>query len=101
MIKIDSDKKLTGFYRKITLSKTKYLEVQKKANSLITNDCNFFLSRMYLASDDGSQNTFVYQPTLDMLELKNTKLMIMFLVGNQIEYIILNLSHYILLSYVA
>ena len=25
----------------------------------------FFLGRMYFTSNDGSQNTFVYQPTLD------------------------------------
>ena len=28
---------------------------------------------MYFASNDGSQNTFVYQPTLDTLELKKDK----------------------------
>ena len=28
---------------------------------------------MYFTSDDGSQNTFVYQPTLDMLKLKKYK----------------------------
>ena len=47
---------------------------------------------------------FVYQPTLDTLELKkdiDTKVQIMLLVGSQVEHIILNLSHYILLSYIA
>ena len=35
----------------------------------------FFLGRIYLTSNDGSQNTFVYvyQPTLDTLELKKDK----------------------------
>ena len=33
--KIDFDKKLTSFNRKITSNKTKYLEVQMKLNSLI------------------------------------------------------------------
>ena len=61
----------------------------------------FFLSRMYYTSNDGSQNTFIYQPTLDTLELKKTNILIMFLVGNQLEYIILNLSCCILLSYIA
>ena len=28
---------------------------------------------MYFTSNDGSQNTFVYQPTLDMSELKKDK----------------------------
>ena len=44
-----------------------------KLNSLITNDYNFFLGRMYFTSNDGSQNTFVYQPTLDTLEFKKDK----------------------------
>ena len=33
--KTDFDKKLTGFNRKLTSNKTKYLEVQMKLNSLI------------------------------------------------------------------
>ena len=65
--KTDFDNKITSFNRKITSNKTKYLEVQKKLNSLITNDYNFFLGRMYFASNDGSQNMFFYQPTLDHL----------------------------------
>ena len=59
--------------RNITSIKTKYLEVQKKLNSLITKDYNFFLGRIYFTSIDGSQNTFVYQPTIDTLELKTNK----------------------------
>ena len=51
----------------------KILEVQKKLNSLITKDANFFLGRIYFTSNDGSQNIFVYQPTLDMLETKKDK----------------------------
>ena len=70
MNKTDFDKKLTSFNRKITSYKTKYLKIQRKSNSLITNDYNFFLSRMYFISNDGYQNIFVYQPTLDSLELK-------------------------------
>ena len=50
--KTDFDKKLTSFNRKITSNKTKYLEVQKKLNSLITNDHNFFLGGMYFTSND-------------------------------------------------
>ena len=67
------DNKLTSFYRKITSMKTKYLEVQKKLNSLITKDYNFFLGRIYFSSNDGSQNTFLYQPILDTLKLKKDK----------------------------
>ena len=59
-----------------------------------------FLGMMYFTSNDGSQNTFVYQPTLDMLELKKTKVLIMLLVKNQMEYMILNLSHYKLIFYI-
>ena len=36
---------------------------------LLTNYHNFFLGRNYFTSNDRSQNTFVYQPTLDTLEL--------------------------------
>ena len=101
MSKTDFDKKLANFNRKITPNKTKYSEVQKKLNSLITNYYNFFLGRMYFTSNDGSQNTFVYQQTLDTLESKKAKILVIFLIGNQMEYITLNLSHYILLSYIA
>ena len=60
--KSDFDNKLTSFNKRITSHKTKHLQVQKKLNSLITKDYNFFLSRIYFTSNDGSQNTFVYQP---------------------------------------
>ena len=40
--------KLTSFNRKINPNKAKYLEVQKKLNSPITKDYNFFLGRIYL-----------------------------------------------------
>ena len=43
----------------------------------------------------------VYQSTLDRLELKNVRTMIMFLVGNQRVYTLLNLLHFILISYIA
>ena len=71
--KSDFDNKLTSFNRKITSIKTKYLEVQKKLNNLITKYYNFFLGRIYFISNDGSQNTFLYQPTLTTLELKKDK----------------------------
>ena len=48
-------------------------EVQKKLNSLITKDYNVFFGRIYFTSNDGSQNTFVYEPTLDALELKKDR----------------------------
>ena len=68
--KTDFDNKLTSFNRQITSNKIKHLELQKKLNSLITKDYNFFLDRICFASNDGSQNTFVYQPTVDILKLK-------------------------------
>ena len=73
MNKTDFDNKLISFNREITANKTKYLEAQKKLNILITKDYNFFLGRIYFAINDGSQNTFVYQPTLDTLKLKKDK----------------------------
>ena len=44
-------------------------------------------------NNDGSQNTFAYQPHFDTLKLKKAKALIVFLVGNQSEYIILRLNH--------
>ena len=69
--------------KRITSHKAKHLEVEKKLNNLITKYYNFFLGRIYFTINDGSQNIFVYQPTLDKLELKKTKVRIMFLVGSQ------------------
>ena len=46
--KTDLDNKLIRFNRKITSNKTKYLEVQKKLNSLITEEYNFFLDRIFV-----------------------------------------------------
>ena len=73
MSKTDFDNKLISFNRKITSNKTKYLEVQKNLNCLITKYYNFFFGRIYFTSNDGSENTFVYQPTLDNLETKKDK----------------------------
>ena len=70
MNKTDFDNKLTSFNRQINLIETKKLEVQKKLNSLITNDYNFFLGTIYFISNYRSQNTFLFQATLDALELK-------------------------------
>ena len=95
----DFDNKLTSFNRWITSDKTKHLEDQKKLDSLITKDYNVFLDRIYFTSNDGSEKTFVFQSKLDTSDLKNV--LIMFLVENQMEYLILNLSHYIKLSWIA
>ena len=75
--KADFDNKLiTSNYFKllrITSNKTKHLEVQKELNSLIRKDYKFFLDRTYFTSNDGSQNKFVYQPSLDASELNRDK----------------------------
>ena len=68
--KTDFDNKLASFNKRISSNKTNSLEAQKKLNSLITKDYNLFLGRIYFTSNDGSKNTFFYQPTLDTLELK-------------------------------
>ena len=71
MKKTDFDNKLRSFNRRITSNKTKHLEVQKKLNSLMTKDHNFFFGRICFTSNYGSQITFVYRPNFDKLELKN------------------------------
>ena len=73
--KTDFDNKLISFNRKITSNKNKYLENPKTLNSLITKDNNFFLGRIYFTINDGSQTTFIYQPTLDTLELKKANVL--------------------------
>ena len=73
---------------------------QEKIAKLRAFNSSYFHGKIFFG-DDGSQNMFVYQPTLDTLELKKTKGLIMFLAGNQRGYIFLNLNQYILLSYIA
>ena len=46
--KTDFDNKLTSFNKRVTSNKTKHLEVQKKPNSPITKDYNYFLGRIIL-----------------------------------------------------
>ena len=101
MNKTAFDNNLTGFNRRSTSNKTNHLKVRKKLNSLIIKDYIFFLSIIYLTKNDRSQNTFNYQPTLDVLVLKKTKALIMLLVGNEMEYLNLNVSYYVLLSWIA
>ena len=66
----DSDNKLTILNRPITANETKNLEDQKKLDCLITNGYKFSLGGMNFTSNDGSQNMFFYQRTLDTFELK-------------------------------
>ena len=99
--KTNLDNKLTSFNKKLLQMKTKYLEVQKKVTSLIKKGYNFLLGWIYFTNNDGSQNMFVYQPTLDTLELTKDKSTDYIFIWNKKEYIILNLGHFILLSYIA
>ena len=55
---------------------------QDKTVKLQTHELSYFLGKNFFG-DDGSPNTFVYQPKRDKLELKKTKALIMFFVGNQ------------------
>ena len=73
MFSIRCNSCIKSWRNKIKQNKTKPLEVSNKLNSLISRDYNFFLGRIYFTSNDGSQNTFVYQPTLDTLELEKDK----------------------------
>ena len=67
------DNKLTSFNKRSTSNKTKHLKVQSKLNSLVANDYYFVLDTIYFTSNHRSQNTLVYQPILDNLELRKDK----------------------------
>ena len=73
MSKTDFDNKLIRFNRKITSDKTKYLKVQKKPKQSDSKRLNFFPGRIHFTSNDGYQTIFVYQPTIEKLELKKGK----------------------------
>ena len=73
MTKTEFYNKLRSSNKRITANKTKHLEVEKKLGSLITKDYNFFLGRIYLTRNDGSQNMFAYQLKFNVLELKIDK----------------------------
>ena len=64
MNKNDFENKLTSFNKQIISNKAKNFEVQKKLYSPITKYYNFFIGRIYVASNDRSQNKFVYQKNL-------------------------------------
>ena len=72
MTKTDFINKLTSFNKRMISNKAKHFEFQRKLNSLMTKD-NFFVGRIYFTIVDGSQNMFFYQPTFNVLELKNDK----------------------------
>ena len=77
----DVDHKLTSFNRLITLNKTKHLEVQKKLNSIITNNYNFFGGvEFILQVMMGLKTDFFINQHLMLQNLKKTKVLIMFLI---------------------
>ena len=71
--KADFYNEITRFKKQTTSNKTRHLDIQKKLNSVITKYYTFFFGRIYFTSNDGSQNTFVYQLTFHLLELKKDK----------------------------
>ena len=46
-------------------------ELSEKVKLLSTKHNNFLLGRMYITSNDGFQNMFVYQPTINSIKYKN------------------------------
>ena len=70
---------------------------QDKIVKLETHDLSYFLGKNFLG-DDSFQNMFVYQIALSTLASKKEESQIIFLAGNQKGCVLLNLSHYILLS---
>ena len=63
----------TGLNTKIGEVKNEIPDHAKYITTLATKDYIFFLDRMWFPSKDGSQNLFVYQATLDLLESKRDK----------------------------
>ena len=96
MNEIYFDNKLISFDRKITSNKTKYLEAQKKLNSLTTKEYDIFLDRIYFTSNQGSQKTF-FLSTNPQIRIKKKQRN---LAENENKYLMLNLGHYILLPYI-
>ena len=72
----------------------------KKWENRKTKSLYVFFPGKHVFGDDGFQNIFVYQPLFNLLESKEDKTMAlnMLLVGNQKEYVLLNLHHILLPS---
>ena len=69
--------------------KLKLKAEEDKIVQLQTHDLSYFLENNFFG-DDFFQNMFIYQPTIDTLQLKNKSLLIIFLVGNQSGCILLS-----------
>ena len=79
--------KNSGLNTKFKILETKALEIKAESNAgqdkivkLQTHNLSYFLGKI-LFGDNGSLNKFVYQPILDILELKKTRALILFLIG--------------------
>ena len=90
MSKNDFHNKLISFNKNFISNKIKYLEVQKKKTkklkSLTTKEYNFFVESILQAMMDLEIYLFISH-------YLKTRILIMFLIGNQREHILLNLSH--------
>lgn len=81
-------------------SKAELKTEQGKIKKVQTHDLSFFLGKD-LFHDDGFQKMFVYHPTLDMLELKKARLLIILSVGNQSGMYNSELKPLYMLTYIA
>ena len=70
--KTDFDTKLTSLNRKINSNKTNHLVGGNELKKLKAFDLSYFRGKTFFGND-GSQNMFVYQPTLDTLKTKYEK----------------------------
>ena len=81
----------TVLYTKITDADNKIPDTSSLVNTTAFN------RKIEDVDDDGSQNMFVYQSTIDTLKLKKDK-------GTDFDFVytstLLNVSHYVLLSYI-
>ena len=75
--KIDFDNKLLSFNKIINSNKAKHILAENELNKLSEKFellsgkyDSFFLGRIYITTDDGLQNLFVYQPKFSVLENK-------------------------------
>ena len=69
----DFNNKLKNFNKKMTFNKIKHSEVPKKTKQSNNKPYIFFLGSIYFTNNDGSQKTFVYQTTLDTVELEKDR----------------------------
>ena len=72
-------------------------DLAKEVKQISTKYYNLFLGRIFFTGGDGLQNMFVYQPTFNNINIKKKTMNIVLLLGNQEEYIFLNLHRYTIL----